>query len=346
MGIEQDILGFTEQGEVILKYTLSNSSTVKVALTNVGAAIMSCEVTCADGVVREMILGYPSYRDYLSEGLSMGKCVGRYAGRIAKGRLVIGDNSYKLSSNDGMSHLNGGMNSFGSKIWSARTEGDMVVFSYVSSANEEGYPAEFGVEVGYLLSEDNVLSITIVGESDDDTVVNIAPYIYFNLNGEGDAMDMELKINSSLYVPLDGRKLSKGATCGVEDSAYDFTKFKSINNAAQGLEYGYDDYFIVDNHIADALNDVCTLRSAKTGVELNIQSSQKALYMSSCYEIEGCALGRDGKELKNGEALLLSPQNINIDGSFGDVILKRGEIYHHQTNYVFSNLNNKNLKDE
>lgn len=317
MEIEQEIVGFNGEGEVIIRYTLTNSVGMRVTLLNIGAAVESISLTDKGF----MTLSYPSYKDYMSDSLLMGKCVGRVAGRVAKSRVTIDGVTYKLSSNAGVAHLNGGVNSFGSKLWQARSERDMVVFSYVSMAGEEGYPAEFGLEVGYTLSDDNTLGVTIIGEADADTIANVAPFIYFTLGG-----DMELKIESSDYYSLDKELLS----VSVDDTKYDYREYKTVGT-------DIDNYWLVDNHNEGQLNTICSLRSLESAVELQIRSSQPALYFSSCSSIEGCGVDREGEELQDNCAVLLSPMAV-AGGSYENLILRVGRKYHHYTTYNFKNL--------
>lgn len=320
MEIEQEIIGFSGEGEVLIRYTLTNDAGAKVTLLNIGAAVESVSLPEKG----ELILSYPSYKEYMNDSLLMGKCVGRAAGRIAKSRVVIDGEVYKLSSNEGMAHLNGGVQSFGHKLWQARSERDMVVFSYVSAANEEGYPAEFGLEVGYTLSDDSTLGVTIVGEADSDTIANVAPFLYFTLG-----KDVQLKINSTEYVPLDAKLLPKGEMCGVEGTDYDYRTFRSVGSEI-------DDYWMINDFRSGVLNDCCTLRSLVKGVEVEIRSSQPALYVSSCSSIEGCGVDKNGEELENECAVLLSPMAV-ANGSSETIILRVGQKYHHYTTYNFKN---------
>ncbi len=318
MEIEQHIVGFTPEGDVILRYTLTNNSGLSVTLLNSGAAIES--IIAPNG--KRLTLSYPDVKDYLSDSLYMGKCVGRYAGRIAKGSIELDGVKYKLTSNERTTHYNGGINSLASKLWQARYEDDMIVFSYISPASEEGYPSELGIEVGYTLTENNELSITVMAESDGKTVANIAPFIYFTL-GE----DSEIMINSNSYVELDNKLLPNGNISEAHDTIYDFSEYKAITDE-------YDDYWIVDFERESIVKHHATLRSKESGVEVDILSTQPLLYMSSCDTIEGCGFNYNGEEFKEREAVLIAPQNIAYD-TIDRVVIDKGERYHQQTIYKF-----------
>ncbi len=313
MELEQHIVGFTSEGEVIIRYTMTNSSGMRVTLLNCGAAIESI----TSPLERELTITYPSYKEYLSDSLSMGKCVGRYAGRIAKGALTIDEINYKLSSNEGTTHLNGGVSSFSSKLWQARSEGDMVVFSYISPNGEEGYPGELGVEIGYTLTDNNELSVTIMGESDNSTIVNIAPFVYFSFGSEA-----RLSINATKQVVLGRKSIPTG-----ELSELDLREPQVINQEI-------DDYWLIEDNSPNIIKHHATLESGDGEVKLEVRSTQPMLYVSSCDDIEGCGFNSKGEELSSREATLLAPMNIAYN-SINRVLLRGGERYHHQTIYAF-----------
>lgn len=318
MNIEQHIIGFSSEGEVVLRYVLTNENGMTVTLLNVGAAVES--IISPDGF--PLTITYPSYTNYMSDSLQMGKIVGRAAGRVAKGRVEMNDNIYKLTSNEGTTHLNGGVSSFGAKIWQARGEENMVVFSYLSPSNEEGYPAEFGVEVGYTLTEDNELCVTVIGESNGDTIVNIAPFIYFSLGN-----NREIKIFGKKIVDLGKKSLPLGSLSDVKDTIYDFSCYRSINEE-------YSDYWQIDPEDSSILKDICSLRSEEKTVEICVRSTQSMLFMDSCDEIEGCGFNNKGEELVDREGLLIVPLNVAYD-NINRLLLKEGERYQHHTVYRF-----------
>ncbi len=319
MEIEQHIIGFTSEGEVILRYTLANSCGMVVTLLNYGATVES--IVSPSG--EPLTITYPSYKDYMSDSLMMGKIVGRCAGRIAKGVVEIDNEKYRLTTNERTTHLNGGISGFSSKLWQSRSEEDMVVFSYLSPASEEGYPAEMGVEVGYTLTDNNELSIVIMAESDATTIANIAPFIYLSF---GD--DSQLTIKGNKVIELDKRDIPTGEVIDTKDSVYNFAEYKPIDCEMEG-------YWITALECNDIIKEHASLRSADEKKSVTIASTQPMLYVSGCGAIEGCGFNANGNELTNGEATLLVPMNVPFDTT-DRLIIKEGERYHHQTVYAFT----------
>lgn len=58
---------------------------------------------------------------------------------------------------------------------------DGLRLQYTSPAGEESFPGNLKVTVTYGLSDDNVLSINMAAETDEETIVNLTNHAYFNL---------------------------------------------------------------------------------------------------------------------------------------------------------------------
>ena len=57
MEIEQNIWGFTAEGEAIVLYKMTNAGGASVKLTNIGATVVSVEVPDRDGRLANVALG-------------------------------------------------------------------------------------------------------------------------------------------------------------------------------------------------------------------------------------------------------------------------------------------------
>ena len=85
MDIKKELWGNTPDGKEIYLYTLTNASGAYVQLADIGAALVSAVVPDKEGVLADVVLGYPSAESYLGDGPCAGKVPGRYANRIAIG---------------------------------------------------------------------------------------------------------------------------------------------------------------------------------------------------------------------------------------------------------------------
>lgn len=94
--------------EKIYLYTITNKNGMKVSLSNIGAAIQSVFVKDKKKVFKDVVLGYDSLDGYLNDPFYMGTVVGRYANRIAGGKVNIDGETYQLTVKDGGFHHHGG----------------------------------------------------------------------------------------------------------------------------------------------------------------------------------------------------------------------------------------------
>ena len=96
MEILQHIWGATPEGEAIVIYTLTNSLGSQVQLSNIGAGIVSVKFADREGNIEDVALGYKDPMSYFGDGAASGKTVGRVAGRIARGYMVIDGEEYNV----------------------------------------------------------------------------------------------------------------------------------------------------------------------------------------------------------------------------------------------------------
>ena len=138
MEITKELWGTAPDGKEIFRYTLKNASGAYVQLGSVGAAIVSVVVPDKDGKLDDVVLGYPNALDYFADGPCAGKIPGRFANRIAKGKITVDGVEYTLPVNNGPNHLHGGPQGFQNQVWDSRIEGDAVEFLYFSEDGEAG----------------------------------------------------------------------------------------------------------------------------------------------------------------------------------------------------------------
>ena len=112
MELTKELWGKTSCGKEIFLYTIKNSKGAYVQLSNVGAGIVSIVVPDKDGVLADVVLGYPDPMSYFGDGPSAGKVPGRYANRVALGKFTLDGVEYTLPINNGPNHLHGGPEGF------------------------------------------------------------------------------------------------------------------------------------------------------------------------------------------------------------------------------------------
>ena len=125
------------------------------------------------------MLGFKTLEDYVrynpartaatpeGAGVYFGALIGRYANRIAGGRLEIGGQHHLVPTNDGTNALHGGDVGFDQKVWgSTVVRGDGAVgvrLEYLSPSGEMGFPGTLRVVATYTLDNDNRLRAEVAG---------------------------------------------------------------------------------------------------------------------------------------------------------------------------------------
>ncbi len=338
MEIEQNIWGFTEQGEVVLLYTMRNASGAEVRLTNAGAAIVGATLPDRAGRMADVVLGYGDFGDYLRDPAAMGKTLGRYGGRIARGCFTLDGVEHSLVRNRPPDHLYG---SLGDRLWQARVETDRVVFSCTSPEGEDGFPGELGVEVVYDWNDDCELEVTFYARGTAATVVNLANHTRFNLAGHdsGSVLGHRLQLHAPHYLPLDANLIPTGEILPVAGTPMDFT-------APRVLAAGYEDYWAVDGwtragDVDARLREVALLADPVSGRRLAVRSTQPGVQVCTGNFLRGCPPSKSGTRYadRDGVSIICMgfPDAPNRP-QFPSQRLEAGEVYTEKTVYRFSAL--------
>lgn len=303
MNIEQQVWGMTEEGMPVIQYTMTNSRGAYVKLCNLGASIVAIGVPDADGKLDDVALGYPMWESYRGDGPAMGKSVGRYANRIARGRFTLDGVEYRLAVNNGPNHLHGGPTGFHNRLWESRVETDRVVFGYLSPSGEEGYPGELSVEACYDWNDDCELEITYYAKSDATTIVNLTNHVYFNLKGEGngDILDHTLSLNAARYLPTDAGSIPTGELAPVESTPMDFytephTLGERIDADFEALHTGkgYDHCWAINDYEKGKFSLAAILSSPESGRAVTVFTTQPGIQVYTGNWLEGCPAGKRG----------------------------------------------------
>ena len=347
MKIEKEIWGKGPDGKEILLYTLKNEKGSFVRLSSIGAGIVSIAVPDKDGKIADVVLGYPVPESYFADGPCAGKCPGRYANRIAKGKFTLDGVEYSLPINNGPNHLHGGPDGFQNKVWESRIDGDAVEFMYFSEDGEAGYPGNLKVVARYSWSEDNALSLTLTAMTDKPTVVNLTNHAYFNLNGEGngDILGHEMKINASVYLPTDETLIPTGEADPVAGTPMDFLEFKKIGQDIKedfpALNYGkgYDNCFMIDGFEPGQLQSAVKLYAPESGRLLEVLTTQPAVQVYTGNWLAGCPVGKCGRSYFDYEGVAIECQHCPDSpnkSEFPTTTLRPGETFTEAIIWQFS----------
>jgi len=314
----------------IILYRITNSSGAYVELLNYGATIASIVVPNRHNKLENIVLSYNDITLYLIDKFYLGATIGRFANRISGSKFKLGENTFNLDQNDGVNSNHGGFNGLNSKLFASEIQKDKLVFSTMSENGEGGFPGDVKVSVVYSFSDNNILRIEFISQSNEDTPINFTNHAYFNLSGKrGVALDHLLQINSSGYLEMDHFFLPTGKILNVDESAFDFRKYRQIKTATidkkDNLE-GYNTFFVKSQDIAKA-----SLRSESSGRQLDVRSSMSGIQLYTGDFLNDKFLPFQGVCLE----AQYYPDGINKK-HFDVCILKAGEVKMDWIEYAFS----------
>jgi len=333
--IDKTYFGTTANAEVY-RYTLTNDLGYEVSIINYGGAITALRTPDGDGVFGDIVLGFETLDEYVSNPRYFGALIGRHANRIAQGRFALNGIEYQLPQNNGANHLHGGFKGFDKRVWNA-TEGDDVLhLSYFSKDGEEGYPGNVEAFVDYRLNG-NELSIEYRASTDRDTIVNLTNHSYFNLKGQGTILDHELTLNADSFTPVSADLIPTGEIKPVTGTPMDFRSGRAIGSEISVIS-GYDHNFVLndwDGSLRSALN----LYEPATGRVLEILTTEPGMQFYSGNFLDGSFIGKNGVAYVKYAGLCLEPQHFPDapnHPNFPSTILRPGEEYRHSTVLRFS----------
>lgn len=350
MDIEQNIWGFTPEGEAVILYTMTNGAGAQVRLSNIGAGIVSIVVPDREGRMADVAARIRRFQKLFQRRALHGQDARPVREPYRLRRFTLDGKEYRLTRNcNGRHHLHGGDAGFANKLWDSRVETDRVVFSLLSPDGDQGYPGDLDAEVVYDWNDDCELEITLYARTSAPTVVNLTNHAYFNLRGEaeGGALENVLKLNASCFLETDADQITTGRRTPVEGTPMDFREPKplgrDINADYEPLRfgYGYDHCWAIDGWEPGRLTDFGFLYDPQSGRRMTIRSTQPGVQIYTGNWLEGCPRSISGHEYRNRDGVAIECQAFPDSPNkpeFPSVVLRPGEIYEQRIVYRFDTL--------
>lgn len=291
------------------------------------------------GVPHPLVLGYPNLQAYLDNRNYFGAVAGRFANRLAGGGFKLDGQSFQLEQNEAPNHLHGGHQGFGTRAWTLlRSDAASVTLGIVGEDGDGGYPGRISVELTYSIEAPATLRTSIRATTDKPTIVNLAQHSYFNLDGAGTIVDHELTIPAETYLPVDQGKIPTGEFRPVAGTHFDFRTNRRVGEGHSGVVDAYDHNYVVTRERTETPHLLATLRSAKSGVALDVLSTEPGVQLYGGQMIGSKDPGLTG-EMHGANAGLcleaqLFPDAPNQPG-FPSAELRPGETYRQETLFAF-----------
>ena len=341
------VFGTLADGTPIREVTLRSAAGAEMKVMEWGAVVRDLVVPGPAGPQR-VVLGFADLDSYLKHSPHFGAIAGRFANRIGGGRFVLDGKVIQLPLNqDGRHSLHGGGNGFGKRPWTILGhDAASVTLGLVSPDGDHGYPGALTVTCRYTLAEPATLRVELSATTDAPTIVNLAQHSYFNLDGTADILDHELEVRANLITPVDGDLIPDGSLAYVTGTPFDFRRSRPIRlTNADGTRHWYDHNFMLRRDRCEAsaaggpeIAHAATLRSAKSGLGMEVWTSEPALQVYDGFKTNTPVAGLDGKLYGPSAGLCLEAQHVPDSPNlphFPTTVLRPGSVNRQVTEYRF-----------
>ena len=330
--IEESEFGKMPDGTPVKLFTLRNAKGMTAKAISYGAIVTELHTPDRTGALASVVLGASSLEQYL-RGANAAAVIGRVANRIAKARFTLVGKEYTVAANSGPNHIHGGRKGFAQQVWQAKalpagSREAAVQFTYLSKDGEEGYPGNLTVKVTYTLTDENALRIDYEAVTDKATPVNLTNHAYFNLAGQGDALDHELWLSADRYTLADDQLIPTGEIASVKGTPLDFTTSTRIGARIEQLKprpNGYDHNYVIPGG-GKSLVLAARVTEPKSGRVMEVRTTEPGVQLYT------------GNHLKHGALCLETqhyPDSVNKP-NFPSTILRPGETFKSTTEFAFS----------
>jgi aldose 1-epimerase len=327
--------GTLPDGRRVRRIVLGSPPGPVLTLLDLGATVQGLEVTCGDGVRRDVVLGQETPADYLESTDHLGGTIGRYANRIAGGRFPLDGREVRVGTSDRGNHLHGGPDGFDRRLWELVDHADTQArLTLESPDGDQGFPGTVRATVRFEVVDDRVL-IELEATTDAPTVVNLTNHAYFNLEGVGHGtIDAHrLVVDADEYTPVDGTGIPLGGQAPVAGTALDFRTPAPIGPAVRSGEEQVSRARGVDHNYVlrgAGMRRAAVLTAPHTGTTLELHTDQPGLQVYTGNFLDGSRPSATGGRYRQGDGIALEPQlfpDTPNHPEFGSAVLRPGEHY-------------------
>lgn len=342
------VFGHLPSGQAITCHTLS-AGEASLEVLDLGGIVRALNVPDCSGRMTDVVLGFDRLEDYLGAGAYFGAMVGRIAGRLTGGKLLVESHEYTLACNDGPNHLHGGAQGLHRRIWTttplAHLDGSALRLSYHSPAGEEGYPGAIDIAVTYTLTRDHRFIVESQATSDRPTPLCLAHHSYFNLAGESiaDISGHNVQIHAEQYDPPAGADMThSGRREPVVGTAADFRVPRRLDEALPRLFRRHGDFYWLRR--LGSVPPAAPMLAARiveprSGRVMEVSTNEPCLQFYTAMHFDGSLIGKSGRAYGPHAGFCLECQG-HPDASsrpeWGDILVRPGAPQRRTTVYRFS----------
>lgn len=278
-----------------------------------GASISNLFINDTSGVERDIVGGFDnaSYYGIDRQHPHFGGVPGRYANRIKNSSFTIDGEEYHILPNEnptaanpqGVDTLHGGPDGWDWRNWTvvAHTS-NSITFSLTDPDGKEGFPGEVVSYVTYTLGNRTWDIRMVAVATTKITPIMLSSHTYWNLDGFANN-ETALALNHSLWLPYAGQRIATDTILiptgdiqanqpgslndfwtAPKQIGANFSNPDLLGNCGENCT-GYDTCYLTNR---DPPSDwrvglpVARLRSAWSGIQLDIWTDQEAFQVYSC----------------------------------------------------------------
>jgi len=332
--------GQTPAGEPVQIWSWTNANGARIAVSEMGATLVSLEARDRDGRLADVTLGFDRAEAYAKNGLYAGAIVGRFANRIANAAFALDGRRHVLNANAPPHCLHGGDQGLHQKRWRAEpsADGRGLRLRVSSPAEEGGFPGAMQAYAEYRWTDENVLTLELTAMVDAPCPISLAPHPYWNLDGHGASTIRRhwLQINADAFTPAGPDLIPRGRFEAVSDGL-DFRVPSPLERSFAAREgRGLDHNFVLRG---EGLRPAARLWSPRSRRRLTLSTDRPGLQV---YTLNACPFGLNG--VKDGCAygpqsgIALEPQafpDSPNQSAFPTAILKPGDVFRAFASFAF-----------
>lgn len=327
-----DSFGATPDGHNVERITLRNGG-MRAQILTLGAVLRDLRL---ESHPAPLVLGLNSAADYWDSPWYFGAIVGRVANRVARGHLPLNGTDHQLDRNFLAKHmLHGGRDGLHRQVWTIEAAEDASVTLGCRLADGHmGFPGALQVTCHYSLHSDNSLEITLSARADADTVCNLAPHFYFNLDDSGDLRHHRLQVQADQILETDEELVPTGKCLQLDGHPKDLRRPRAA--AATAL----DDNYCCSQTVTPR-REVAYLHSTASGIGMRLHSNQPGLQVFNAAGMRSQHTGLDGRSYGNHAGIALEPQawpDAVHHPRFPSIILRRNARYESRNLFSFEHL--------